>query len=98
MSKEKAQVDSWARDLAPSNELRRWYRHDPAKWPEFRRRYFAELDANSEAVVALENAIGPGPVTFVYSSKEEELNNATALRDYLLDRFSARRASQETSD
>lgn len=98
MSKEKARVDSWARDLAPSNELRRWYRHDPAKWPEFRRRYFAELDANPKAVVALENAIGHGPVTFVHSSKEEELNNATALRDYLLDCFSARRASQETSD
>ena len=53
LSKEKAEVDFWARDLAPSNDLRRWYQHDPDKWPEFRRRYFAEVAKNRAAAAML---------------------------------------------
>ena len=84
VAKEAAAVDYWAKDIAPSHELRKWYGHDHAKWPEFRRRYFAELDANSEGLAALRAAIGRRKrVTIVFSSKEEELNHATALRDYL---------------
>ncbi len=83
ISKEAAHIDFWAKMVAPSKELRRWYRHDPAKWDEFRDRYFAELDSNLEAVAELRAQLGPRPATLVFSSKEENLNNATALREYL---------------
>ena len=86
LSKERAAVAFWARVVAPSNELRRWYGHDPEKWGEFRRRYFAELDANPEGLAELRAALGRGPVTLVFGSKEAELNNATALREYLQER------------
>ena len=71
------------RCIAPSNELRRWYQHAPEKWPEFRRRYFAELDANPAGVAALKFELGRGVVTLVFGSKETKLNNATAMREYL---------------
>ncbi len=80
---EAAAVDYWAKVVAPSNELRRWYRHDPARWDEFRRRYFAELDANPDGIAELRANLGRGTVTIVFGSKEERLNNATALRGYL---------------
>lgn len=83
ISKEKGKIDHWAKDIAPSNELRRWYKHDPAKWDEFRRRYFEELDSAPVAVGSLRDSMGGGKVTFLYSSKERELNNAVALREYL---------------
>lgn len=83
LSKTAARIDYWAKALAPSTRLRQWYRHDPAKWKEFRRRYFAELNANPAALAGLRQHLGEGPVTFLYSSKEEHLNNATALQEYL---------------
>ena len=83
VSKEAARVDYWARSVAPSHELRRWYRHDAEKWREFRRRYFAELDANPEGVEALRGQLGGGTATLVFGSREEERNNATALKEYL---------------
>lgn len=83
VSKEAAEVDFWANSIAPSNELRKWYQHDPSKWPEFRDRYFAELDANPEEVDDLLAHIGSGLATLLFSSKEERLNNASALREYL---------------
>ena len=83
LSKEAARVDFWARAIAPSNELRRWYGHDPAKWEGFRRRYFAELDAAPEGVAELREALGSGTATLLFSSKEVVLNNAAALVEYL---------------
>lgn len=83
LSKEKAQVDFWAKSIAASDELRRWYQHDPAKWEEFRRRYFEELNANPEGVRELRDRVGRKKATLLFGSKEEELNNATALREYL---------------
>ena len=83
LTKEKAKIDHWAKDIAPSNELRKWYGHDPAKWDEFRKRYFAELGKNALAVDALIEAMGKGPVSFVYSSTERTINNAEALKLYL---------------
>ncbi|MBB6431628.1 DUF488 domain-containing protein [Algisphaera agarilytica] len=84
ISKDKANIDYWAKDTAPSDALRQWYQHDPAKWDEFRQRYFAELDANPEGVAALREQIaGHEVVTLVFASKEERLNNAGALREYL---------------
>ncbi len=81
--KEALPIDGWLRDVAPSAELRQWFGHDPAKWAEFHRRYFAELDAHPEAWRALADAVAAGPVTLVYSSRDREHNNAVALRDYL---------------
>ncbi len=78
-----AAIDYWAQTVAPSDALRRWYRHDPEKWPEFRRRYFAELDANPAGVAELRAQLGDGAVTFVFGSKETRYNNAAALAQYL---------------
>ncbi len=83
VSKADAHVDYWAKSVAPSHELRRWYRHDPEKWEEFRRRYFAELDANPDGVAELRAELGGGTVTLVFASKEERFNNASALKEYL---------------
>lgn len=83
VSKQAARIDYWAKSVAPSHALRRWYAHEPDRWPEFRRRYFAELDANPEGMEALRAQLRGRTVTIVFSSKEERLNNATALREYL---------------
>jgi len=83
ISKDKAKVAFWPKELAPSTELRRWYGHDPEKWPEFKSRYFAELEANPELVSELVAHVHKGTVTFVYSSKEQKLNNAVALKEYI---------------
>lgn len=82
LSKESAHIDLWLRDIAPSNELRKWYGHDPAKWDEFRRRYAQELAEHQDAVRELEARLS-SPVTLLFSSKETKLNNAMALREYL---------------
>jgi len=78
-----AAIDFWAKDFAPSNELRRWYQHDPARWPEFQKRYFEELDGHAKGIDSLRSELAAGVNTIVYASKEEELNNATALVLYL---------------
>lgn len=84
LSKAKAEVDHWLRDIAPSNALRKWYGHDPERWPEFKRRYGAELKKNKEAVQELRALLKTHKtVTFLFSSKEEKLNNAVALKAYL---------------
>ena len=74
----------WLKEIAPSDALRRWFDHDPAKWPEFRRRYAAELDANPQPVAELRRLIAQGPVVLLYAARDERHNNAAALRDYLL--------------
>ena len=78
-----ARIDYWAKSVAPSNELRRWYHHEPARWAEFRRRYFAELDANPAGLTELRAQLGRGMVTLLYGSKEPRFNNATAFCEYL---------------
>lgn len=83
VSKERAAVDYWARNVAPSDALRQWYRHDADKWPEFKRRYFAELGSNGEALGELRAHLKSAVVTLLFSSRETELNNAQALREYL---------------
>jgi uncharacterized protein YeaO (DUF488 family) len=77
-------MDAWVKNVAPSTELRQWFGHDPDKWEEFRRRYFAELDAQPQAWQPLLDAAVAGDVTLLYSSRDQEHNNAVALRDYLL--------------
>jgi uncharacterized protein YeaO (DUF488 family) len=76
-------LDGWLKDVAPSHALRRWFGHDAAKWQEFQRRYYAELDANPEAWQPLVEAARRGTVELVYSSRDTEHNNAVALRNYL---------------
>ncbi len=82
LSKAKAAIDLWLRAAAPSDALRKWYGHDPEKWPEFKRRYFAELDAKPEELAPLAK-LGRRRVTLVFGSREERLNNAVALKEYL---------------
>jgi uncharacterized protein YeaO (DUF488 family) len=77
------QLAGWLKDAAPSHDLRTWYSHDPAKWEEFCRRYFAELDANPSAWTPLLEVARSGDVTLLYSSRETQLNNAAALKLYL---------------
>jgi len=83
ISKEQAQVDVWAKNVAPSDELRKWFSHDRAKWEEFKRKYFEELRSNSEGVKALVDEFIVTPVTFVFAAKDEEFNNAVALSEYI---------------
>jgi uncharacterized protein YeaO (DUF488 family) len=83
LSKERAAVDLWVKDIAPSAELRRWYHHDTARWEEFRRRYLAELRQNADAVDELRRECRKGTVTFVYAARDEEHNSALVLRDFL---------------
>ena len=83
MSKEVARIDFWARRAAPSDALRRWYKHEPQKWAEFRRRYFAELESNPEALSELRQNVGTKVTTLLFSSRETRLNNATALKEFL---------------
>jgi uncharacterized protein YeaO (DUF488 family) len=83
LSKKNAKVDMWLKDIAPSTEIRKWFSHDPAKWEEFRGRYFKELNKNREAVKKLLDITEGSDVTFVYGSKEKEYNSARALKDYI---------------
>ena len=83
VSRADAQIHYWAKAVAPSHELRRWYRHEASKWPAFRDRYFSELDANPDGLAELRAELGRGNVTLVFSSRETNLNNATALKAYL---------------
>ncbi|MGH0035736.1 MAG: DUF488 domain-containing protein [Myxococcota bacterium] len=89
ISKQAARLDAWPRSIAPSDALRRWYGHDPEKWDGFKERYFAELDANPDAVAELRAALGRGTNTLLFGSREPSLNNAVALRDYLRSRRSS---------
>ncbi|KPJ77820.1 MAG: uroporphyrin-III methyltransferase [Deltaproteobacteria bacterium SG8_13] len=83
ISKERARIDFWPKELAPSTELRRWYDHSPEKWPVFKARYFEELETKPVLMKELLDRLHRGTVTFVYSSKERRLNNAVAIRDYI---------------
>ncbi len=89
LRKEDARIDAWVREVSPSTELRLWYGHDPAKWGEFKTRYFAELRGEQEAVEGIVSAARRSTVTLLYSSREERYNNAVALKGYLEARLSA---------
>jgi len=87
LNKEAAAIDLWTKDLAPSTALRKWFAHDPAKWPEFKRRYFAELKTNNDSVQKLATFAEHQLITLVYGAKDEQYNNAVALREYLQRRY-----------
>jgi len=83
LSKQRAKLDLWLKDVAPSPALRKWFGHDPKKWYEFRKRYRDELKTQSGALDLLSRKARKGSVTLVYGSKDEEHNAAVALKEYL---------------
>lgn len=83
IKKESLQVEAWLREVAPSAELRSWFQHDPARWAEFRQRYFKELQQRPEVWEALLTRALRGRVTLVYSAHDTEHNNAVALKEFL---------------
>jgi uncharacterized protein YeaO (DUF488 family) len=86
LSKEKAQIDHWLKDVAPSTALRQWFGHDPARWTEFRRRYRAELEQNLAPLEALRSLIRGKPATLVYGARDEQHNQAVVLAEILGER------------
>jgi uncharacterized protein YeaO (DUF488 family) len=90
-------LDDWFKDVAPSTELRQWFSHDPAKWIEFQRRYFAELDAKPKALELILKAARRGRVTLVFSSHDVEHNNAVALKSYLDHKMIGRQRAQHAA-
>jgi len=88
LRKTTAAIDVWLKEIAPSTELRRWYAHDVARWPEFRRRYEDELRSNREAVAELLTFCRSGAaVSLIYAAHDEEHNSAVVLRDFIRHRL-----------
>lgn len=85
MAKEKAKVDAWLKELAPSSALRKWFGHEPAKWEEFQKRYSEELDANPAVADFLTRYQEQAVVTLLYGAKDEKHNQALVLQSYLKD-------------
>lgn len=84
LKKADAGISQWMKEIAPSNELRKWFGHDPTRWEEFRRRYKAELAKKRELVGQLRELAREGPLTLVYSAHDEAHNQAVVLRETLL--------------
>ncbi|MGC8658396.1 MAG: DUF488 domain-containing protein [Desulfomonilaceae bacterium] len=82
VKKEKARIDIWLKEAAPSDELRKWFNHDPEKWNDFKERYFAELESKHSTLDPVIKQVEQG-LTLVYSAKDEQYNNALALQEYL---------------
>lgn len=83
VTKARAAVDLWLKDVAPSPELRKWFGHDPARWKQFEQRYWKELQANEEVVGVLRRKVRRGTVTLVYAARDQEHNGAVALKEFL---------------
>jgi uncharacterized protein YeaO (DUF488 family) len=86
VSKAEAKLDEWIKEIAPSTELRTWFGHDPRRWDEFRKRYRSELAERSETLKDLRRRAREGPITLVYSARDEIHNDAVVLRNVILDR------------
>jgi len=83
LTKEKAHVDIWLKEIAPSTELRKWFGHEPDKWAEFQKRYLAELRNNGEQLALLKQEVAKGVVTLLYGARDEEHNEAIVLQKLL---------------
>jgi len=83
MTKKRLRADVWLESVAPSTELRNWFKHDPSKWNGFKKRYFMELDRNPQGLEALIAAVKKGNVTLLYSAKDTQCNQAVGLKEYL---------------
>ncbi|MEA5113646.1 MAG: DUF488 domain-containing protein [Geobacteraceae bacterium] len=91
VKKEELTMDGWVKDAAPSDALRKWFSHDPAKWEEFRLRYFTELEENRDSWKPLLEEARHGTVTLLYSAHDQVHNNAMALKQFLEDQLENRR-------
>lgn len=83
ITRKDAAIDAWVKEVAPSTSLRKWFGHDPAKWAEFKQRYLSELAERGSAVDAVLDACDGATLTLVFAAKDEEHNNAVALKEYL---------------
>ncbi len=83
VTKEKAALDFWLKEIAPTTELRKWFNHDPAKWNEFIKKYLKELKENEESVSILKDFLKKGPVTLIYAAKDEAHNEALVIKDFV---------------
>jgi uncharacterized protein YeaO (DUF488 family) len=83
LKRDEAAIDEWMKELAPSDELRKWFSHDPAKWPEFKKRYRKELEAKSGLLGELKGYARHGTATLLYAAKDTEHNNAVVLKEFL---------------
>ncbi|MDD5559230.1 DUF488 domain-containing protein [Candidatus Methylomirabilis sp.] len=90
IKKEDLRVDQWVKEVAPSDALRLWFAHDPGKWNEFRRRYFAELNSKPDVWLPIVDVARQGNVTLLYSARDTQHNNAVALKEYVEKRLAAR--------
>jgi uncharacterized protein YeaO (DUF488 family) len=97
MKKATLHMALWLKEVAPSDALRRWFGHDPAKWEDFQRRYFAELDSKPEAWRLILEAARRGHITLLYSARDLEHNNAVALKRYLEQHLKREETSPHTS-
>lgn len=93
VKKESLMMAEWLKDVAPSDQLRKWFGHDPAKWTGFQQRYYAELEAHPETWQPLLQAAHKGPITLLYSARDTQHNNAVALKVFL-ERHQVRRKAQ----
>jgi len=93
LRKTELHMDAWEKEAAPSNELRKWFSHDPARWLEFQRKYVAELKMRPEAWQPILEAAQGGTVTLLYSSHDTEHNNAVALKRFLDKKLQPKKAS-----
>lgn len=84
VKKQAAAIDFWAKDLAPSTALRKWFGHDPARWKEFRRRYIAEIRQHKEQLDKIRTLARRGVVTLIYAARDQEHNEAVIIRDILI--------------
>lgn len=83
VSKEAANLDLWLKEVAPSDRLRKWFGHDEERWEEFKRRYFEELNSKRESLEELAATASRGTVTLLFAARDEERNNAVAVKEYL---------------
>jgi uncharacterized protein YeaO (DUF488 family) len=83
LTRQRAAVELWLKELAPTDALRKWFGHEPSRWTEFRSRYRAELDRNGAEIARLREVVKDGPVTLVYGAKDEAHNNAVVILEYL---------------
>ena len=95
LTRRAARIDYWAKDVAPSSSLRRWFGHDPQKWAEFVRRYRAELAAAPQAIAGLIDVVGRRKATLLYAAKDPQVNHGLVLIEHLRDR--ARAMSMSTT-
>lgn len=83
LKRDDAKIDLWLKEIAPSNELRKWFAHDPQKWPEFQKRYEAELKSHAQEFAQLKQEAAKGRVTLLYAARDEEHNQAVVLQKLL---------------